>query len=289
MISSSHSSKLKYILSFFLIIISNLSWAEEEPIDIWKSNENTIKQESEIEKNNLEIETPFISEDQNETVIKVEENEILNQGESVIGIFDPEENNFSLNMWAQTDGIKIKEILKRINKLKLSKYSEDLLFQVLFTNSYSPTKNLSSEEFLSIKINWLIKKKRIEDLEVLLKNNPEVRKNSKAIKFLIDEHLSISNVRSACDNANFIGANVQSNYLEKFKIYCLINDGRGEEAQLILDLLKEKGFENKFFEDKFNFLLGITDKTEQKILDDNLLNFYLSHITNDNFKYEPNE
>ena len=54
--------------------------------------------------------------------------------------------------------------MKRIDKLKLSKLSEDLLFQVLFTNAYAPTKNLSSDEFSKIKINWLIEKKRIEDL-----------------------------------------------------------------------------------------------------------------------------
>ena len=34
------------------------------------------------------------------------------------------------------------------NKLKLSKHSEDLLFQVLFTNAYPPKKNLNSEQFL---------------------------------------------------------------------------------------------------------------------------------------------
>ena len=65
----------------------------------------------------------------------------------------------------------LKKVLERINKLKLSKLSEDLLFQVLFTNAYSPKKNLNSEEFLKIKINWLIKKKRIKDLETLLKKN----------------------------------------------------------------------------------------------------------------------
>ncbi len=289
MISLSQLNKLKYFLGFLIVATSTLSLAEEEPIDIWKSNENATEQGVEIENNNLKIESTSISEDINKTVIKIEENEILKQKETVIGIFDPEKNNFSLNMWGETDGIEIKEILKRINKLKLSKYSEDLLFQVLFTNAYAPTKNLNSEEFSKIKINWLIEKKRIEDLEILLKNNPEISKNSKAIKFLVDEYLSASNIRSACDNANFIGANVKSNYLEKFKIYCLINDGRDEEAQLILDLLKEKGFEDKFFEDKFNFLIGMTEKTSQKILDDNLLNFYLSYITNDNFKYEPND
>ena len=41
--------------------------------------------------------------------------------------------------------------------------------------------------------------------------------------------------------------------------------------------------------DKINFLLGVTDKTTQKILDNNILNFYFSHITSDNFEYEPKE
>jgi len=40
-----------------------------------------------------------------------------------------------------------------------------LLFQVLFTNAYPPKVNLNSEEFIKIKINWLIQKKRIKDLD----------------------------------------------------------------------------------------------------------------------------
>ena len=88
---------------------------------------------------------------------------------------------------------------------------------------------------------------------------------------------------------SFISKSVQNDYLDKFIIYCLINNDRKEEAQLILDLLKERGLKDKFFENKINFLLGFTDKTNQEILDDNLLNFYLSHITSDNFEYEPTD
>ena len=126
-------------------------------VDIWekKKEEN---QQKEIQQD-ITIESPILSEDINKIVIKIDENEIIDQESSVIGIFDPEENNFNLNMWMQTDGEDIKKVLKRINKLKLSKLSEDLLFKVLFTNAYSPRKNLNSEEFLKIKINWLIKKK----------------------------------------------------------------------------------------------------------------------------------
>ena len=35
-----------------------------------------------------------------------------------------------------------------------------------------------------------------------------------------------------------------------FNIYCLIKDNKKEEAQLILDLKKELGFTDKYFEKK---------------------------------------
>ena len=99
----------------------------------------------------------------------------------------------------------------------------------------------------------------------------------------------LADIKSACEKINFIDKNIENNYLEKFKIYCLINNDRKDEAQLIFELLKERGFKDNFFEDKINFLLGVNRKNKQKILDNNLLNFYLSHITTDDFKYEPKE
>jgi len=286
MISLSPLNKFIYFIFFIYILLFNYSIGNSA-VDIWekKKKEN---QQKEIQQD-ITIESPILSEDINKIVIKIDENEIVNQENSVIGIFDPEENNFNLNMWTQTDGEDIKKVLKRINKLKLSKLSEDLLFKVLFTNAYSPTKNLNSEEFLKIKINWLIKKKRIIDLETFLKNNLEVGQNSKAIRFLVDEYLSSADIEGACDKINFIDKKVQDNYLEKFRIYCLINSDRKDEAQLIFDLLKEKGFTDSFFEDKINFLLGVSGTTVQKVSDKNLLNFYFSHITSDNFQYKPND
>jgi len=58
---------------------------------------------------------------------------------------------------------------------------------------------------------------------------------------------------------------------------------------MVFELLKERGLKDKFFENKINFLLGLTETTDQKVLDNNLLNFYLSHITSNNFEYEPND
>ena len=290
MISLSHLNKLTLFAIFFTLLTFNFVLAEEEPADIWgeKKNKNEQNDQTNIEQD-VTIESPILADGVSKVIIKIDENKIEDHDRSVVGIFDPEKNNFNLNMWSETDGEDIKKVLKRINKLKLSKLSEDLLFEVLFTNAYSPKKNLDSKEFLKIKINWLINKKRIKDLETLLKNNPEVGQNSQVIKFLINEYLSLADIKSACDKVNFIDRRVQNTYLEKFKIYCLINDDRKNEAQLVFDLLIERGFKDKFFEDKINFLLGITDQTTQKILDDDLLNFYFSYITSNNFEYEPND
>ena len=290
MISLSNLNKLILFTFFINILIFNftISFAA---VDIWEKKKKKNDQSNQINnEKEIKIESPILSEDINKIIIIIDENEIKDPGKSVIGIFDPEENNFNLNMWSQSDGEDVKKILKRIDKLNLSKLSEDLLYQVLFTNAYPPKANLNSEEFLEIKINWLIKKKRIKDLETLLKNNPEVGQNTKAVKFLINEYLSAADIKSACEKINFLDPRVQNNYLEKFTIYCLINNDRKEEAQLIYDLLKERGFEDKFFETKINFLLGITEKSGgKKILDDNLLNFYLSHITSDDFEYQPDD
>jgi len=289
MISLSHLNKLKEITIFFTIIISNFAFAAD-PVDIWKKKENQNEQSNQISnEKKITIKSPILSDDVNKITIKIDEQKINNFEQPVIGIFDPEDNNFSLNMWAESDGEDIKNILKRINKLKLSKLSEDLLFQVLFTNAHPPKTNLTSGEFLKIKIDWLIKNQRFQDLETLLKNNPTVGREAKAVKFLINEYLSSADIKSACEKTNFIDKDIQNNYLDKFTVYCLINNDQKDEAQLVLDLLIERGFKDKFFEDKINFLLGLTEKTTQKILDNNLLNFYLSHITSNNFEYEPND
>ena len=275
---------------FFLTIVIFIHSLSNAAVDIWEKKEDNLLENNQnsIEKKIIK-ENPKFSDEVEEAQIVISEEKVENSNQSIIGIFDPGKNGFTLNLWSQSNGEDIKRILKRINKLKLSKFSEDLLFRVLFTNAYPPQKNLSSSEFLKIKIDWLIKNRKFKDLEILLKNNNEVGKLPDVVKFLINEYLSSADIKSACEKSTFINKEVKNNYLDKFLIYCLINDDRKEEAQLLLDLVKERGLKDSFFEGKVNFLLGVTDKTESKILDDNLLNFHLSHITSQNFVFEPNE
>ena len=52
-------------------------------------------------------------------------------------------------------------------------------------------------------------------------------------------------------------------------------------------MLKEQNQSDSFFDDKINFLLGISDKTTNKVNEKNLLNFYLSSVTIKDFTYTP--
>ncbi len=259
----------KFIKTIFfltsIIFIPSLSIAA---VDIWEQKDSNANESNQVEEGEKIIkESPNFSDEVDEENFVINEEEISASKQSIIGIFDPEINDFNLNLWSKSNGEDIKRILKRIDKIKLSKFSEDLLFRVLFTNAYPPSKNLTSEEFLKIKINWLIKKRRFKDLEVLLRNNNEVGKQPKVIKFLINEYLSSSDIKSACEKSSFINKEVKNDYLDKFLIYCLINEDRKDEAQLLFDLAKERGLKDSFFEDKINFLLGITEKTTNKILE----------------------
>ena len=141
MISLSHLNKLTLFAIFFTLLTFNFVLAEEEPADIWEEEENKNEQNDQTNiEQDITIESPILSDDVNKVIIKIDENKIEDHDRSIVGIFDPEKNNFNLNMWLETDGKDIKKVLKRINKLRLSKLSEDLLFEVLFTNAYSPKK-----------------------------------------------------------------------------------------------------------------------------------------------------
>ena len=192
-------------------------------------------------------------------------------------------------MWSNTDGALVKDTFKRITKIPLSDFSEKLFIDTIFTYSFPPEKNLTKDEFLNLKLKWLINNNKIELIEEFLNINLEFSGKSTLIKYLVDYYIASGNISKSCEKANLINKEIKDNYLDRFRIYCLILNKKKEQAQLNFDLLREEGRSDKFFNNKILFLLEINDKPDNKISDKNLLYFYLSSITVENFKYEPNQ
>ena len=204
-------------------------------------------------------------------------------------MYDPSENSLSMDMWSNSDGEKILNLFNKIKKINLSDDANEILNILLMTNSYFPEKNISSDDFLKIKSEWLIKNNDLKLIENYIFKNQNLESNEELLKYLVNIYLSESDIEQSC-NIFFKNKNIiKDNYLSKFYIYCLINDNKREEAQLQLDLKKEMGFKDIFFEKKFNYLMGYETKIDSDISEASILDFHLSHRTNPDFKFDPND
>ena len=282
----------KKFLSLLIIFLFFSPIQSEEKIDIWKNNKSKkeeIKSTDQKDTNsnkklNFKID---INKNVNQT-IKIDENLNDSERDRVFGVFDPEDYNFNLNMWSTTNADDVRASIKRLKKIKLSKTSSELLENVLLSFSYPP-EGMEEKEFIQLKINWLIDNNKKDLIEEFLKLNDDFYGKSKVVQFLVDDSIAQANIKKGCEKIKFIDSNIKDSYLEKFKIYCLVFNNKKSQAQLLLDLLREQKQSDKFFDDKINFLLGISSQTSDKVNDKNLLNFYLSSVTIKNFNYEPNQ
>ena len=285
------SSNFIYCLLIFSLYFTPLK--SEEKIDIWNNKEQKISEENKEQNkvdNSQELNINSIKKIELNQNIKIEDSSTSLETEEVkiFGIYDPAENDFNLNMWSSTKAEEIKASLNRLEKIKLSKTANEILQRILLSFSYAPI-GMTEEEFTNIKINWLIKNNRSVLIESFLKQNDEFKSKSKAVQYLVDENIAKANIKDGCEKIKFIDAKIKDAYLEKFKIYCLIFNDKKSDAQLLLDLLREQKQSDNFYDDKINFLLGVTNKTTDKINEKNLLNFYLSSITTKEFNFTPNK
>ena len=281
----------KSLLGLLILFLASTSLSGEEKIDIWKKNKSNKSVEADnktIKQNNRnKIILGNSQKIESDEIILIEKNSLIeNDKAKIFGIYDPAEYNFNLNMWSSTSAEDVRSSIKRLKKINLSKTSNEILENILLSFSYPPN-GMKEDEFVNIKINWLIENNRSDLIENFLKQNNEFKNKSKVVQFLVDENIAQANIKQGCEKIKFIDKSIKDSYLEKFKIYCLSFNNKDSQALLLLDLLREQNQSDKFFDDKINFLLGISDKTSNKINDKNLLNFYLSSVTIKDFKYEP--
>ena len=286
----------KYLLIifiyFFLCVDIN---SEEQPIDIWNVDKEEIEQESLndsiVVNDDNQISEPSIYDLQsNDQMDTVEVDSTLNSKElKIIGLYDPEDFDLKIDMWSNSNGAQLKYLFSNLAKMNLSDDASDLMNIVLLTNAYFPNNNIQENEFLKIKSDWLIKNKDRDLIEEYLIKNQIFNIHPALSRYFVDQYLSESNISKACEIFTKNTQVIDDEYLSKFNVYCLIDAGRNEEAQLIFDLKKELGFKDEYFENKINFLFGFTDKTNLTISEKSILDFHLAHKTNSDFVFEPKE
>ena len=286
------NKKSLLIVLFFLLFGFGLQ--SQEPVDIWnvevKQKEKLDTVDENQEEKSLPQNTIYEMQSQKDGRLNIEEDQTLvSKVIKIVGLYDPAENGLDINMWSNSNGDDILNILKRINKIELSQDATEILNILLLTNAHYPILNITKEQFFKIKSDWLIKNSNLQLIEDYLLNNQIINENPRLTKYLVNDYLSRSEVKKTCEIFSKIKEPIEDDYLSKFNIYCLINNKKIDEALLLMDLKKELGFKDKFFENKINYLLGYENKPETTTSEKSILYFHLSHRTNPEFKFTPKD
>ncbi len=294
-ISKLLNKKIFLILFPFFLFSNSIA---NEPADIWNIDKTKIDLEQKDEIDTFETEevseeniSVYDLNNQNKEKDKSDillENSLENKI-SLFGLYDPDENNLSIEMWNTSEGDEIRKIFDKIYSQNLSKDALEILNIALLTNSNTPIKNITKEEFYNFQKKFLIKNNDLNLIKSFIKKNPEFYYKDDLINYYADYYLAESNLEKSCEIFDTIGeTTINNNYASKLKIYCLINSNKIDQALLIYDLKKEAGLQDVFFEKKIFKLVGFEEESNQ-VSDKNLLEFHLSHRVVDSFEYIPNE
>ena len=283
----------KYFSIIIIFLLSSVNViAEDQPIDIWNIDKKAIETTSEdISSNEItgvtaESNIYNMQADKKKSSIKLDQ-ELASKEIKIVGLYDPADYGLSMDMWSNSDGLILKKLFKNIDNFDLSGDASEILNIALLTNTYYPNKNITEEEFLKFKSSWMIKESNLELIEQFLIKNQATNLHPELMKYVVDQYLSQSDVKRSCEIFSKIKEPLENEYLTKFNLYCLINYGKNEEAQLILDLQKELGFKDDYFENKINYLFGYVDEANKDISENSILDFHLAHRTNPEFEFEP--
>ena len=286
----------KNFLIIFIILFSFKAYSENQPVDIWNidKNENEAQIKELDEKNEKEMEK-FKESDiykmQNQKKINSIELDVPSKTQkiNIYGLYDPEDYDLDINMWMNSNGDELKSIFFRLNKIDLSEDASEIMNIALLTNAHSPEKNISEKEFLDIRSNWLIKNSDLVLIEEYLFKNQVFNLHPKLTRYVVDKYLSEANLEKACNVFSKNSKPIKDEYLSKFNIYCLIVLNQKDKAQIILDLKKELGFKEEYYENKINYLLGYSSDVDNSISEKSIFDFHLAHQTNPNFSFEPKD
>ncbi len=289
-------NKKRLLSILFFVFISN-SMANE-PVDIWnidknkeetdQISENVLLDEEKITEENISVYNLNNQKNEN-SQNKVFSESNLENNLSLFGLYDPDKNNLTIDMWNESNGEEIKKIFRKIFSQELSSDALDILEIALLTNSNTPIKNITKKEFYNFQKNFLIKNNNMELIKSFIENNQNFYFIDELINYYANYYLAEANLEKSCELFDTIGeVTLNNDYSSKLKIYCLINANKIDQALLIFDLKKELGFNDNFFEKKIFKLIGFEDESNQ-ISDKSLLDLHLSHRVVENFKYIPSD
>ena len=275
----------KIIIFFLLLTFPFNSFSQTK--DIWQKSkelkiekkESTPNNSDNKNQNNSDLPpTVFDKENTDLKIGEVTQSSEIQDNEIIFGLYEPDSTKINLNFWADIEPELYSQLMASLletNNKGLSKVAEKILFTKTNITVFEDKGKLHLENIA----NWLIKNQKMVLIDKVIYQNDMINQNSKFLEFLFNYYLTIGQVDKACTYANLITINSDSSELEKYKIFCLVNDKKNKQALTQLDLTKETNKIDNFFINKINFLTGISDN-KGEINFDNVFNSHLTLLVN---------
>ena len=157
-------NKKNFFILFFLFFTSIVN-AEEKPVDIWNIDKKEIEEKKITNNSEISNGENILQESIEPSVFGMQnQKSIINLDEKfdtkeikIIGLYDPEDYGLNVDMWANSDGDQLENLLTKLNKMDLSNDAIEIINTSLLINAHSPKKNISDKEVLKLKSDWLIK------------------------------------------------------------------------------------------------------------------------------------
>jgi len=255
-------------------------WQQSQSIKKIESKFNSafdIKQELPLTTINSISQKQFSTSDIQEVKIKKKTNEII------FGIYDPRVTGIPVNFWSEIDSKVFKKLTSDLLSDQNSLATNHLIKKIFFSKinlSKFDDKGMSFLNFISF---FLAQQKDIDLVDSVINQNNLLLNNEKLLNYLINDNFASYQINKTCKYAKQLGAEIANFELQKFKVFCLVQEKENRKALAQLELMKETGFKDSFFVQKINYLQGMLLSKKVTENTDNLLNIHLSIISDPKF------
>ncbi len=246
---------LNFFLSYSLVLL--LSVIE---IQAYSQNTKSIKTE--------------LLESGNNSNIKVSKLKKTSLGS--LGITTDANKLMGLDIWTNMEASDIIEHFNYIPDILLSKSFHIFLSDLYLSTSNPPVGNSDNIiKFLETRLLKIKSGGKSEKLYQLVTQLPQGIRWKFWKRWQIEYELINRQDKKACQNINEISKINTDNFWQMSRIFCLAIDGKVDQSEFVLDLIKSRGFSDKIFEKLFQII-----KENQKIfnLENNNSNIQPLHV-----------
>ena len=169
-----------------------------------------------------------------------------------LGVKTEVNNLMGLNIW---QNLKVEEIIEHLNYIpdNLASKHLQIFLNDLYISASVPPEGESNQilKFLETRLFKIKNSGQSKNLYKLVSQLPKSNRWDMWKKWQIEYELINRKDKKACEFINVESKSNVKNFWQMARIFCLSIEGKRDQSEFVLDLIKSRGFNDEIFEDLF--------------------------------------